>query len=237
MSTRPLPSALPTSPDVIVFDFDGTLIDSAPAILSAFAAALEEKKLTPCVPLDATLIGPPLKETLMRLSGCEDSSVIDSLSSLFKKHYDTQGVLTTRPYPGVDGMLQHFRATGAALHLCTNKRLSVTQAILEHLGWQADFISVYALDMTEPRLPGKAQLLAKQIAEQGLRADRAIYVGDKHEDGLAANANGMPFHYVAWGYGELQREQMEPTWTWVQQPEHVGSGLSLAAHSDEGSRS
>jgi phosphoglycolate phosphatase len=216
-------------PDTIVFDFDGTLVDSAPAILTAFAAALDDEGRPPCVPLDATLIGPPLKETLMRLSGSNDSGLIERLSALFKQHYDTQGVLTTPAYPGVEDMLRRLRTQGTALHVCTNKRLSVTLAILEQLGWQDAFISVYALDMSEPRLPGKAQLLAKQISEQKLSAEQAIYVGDKREDGLAANANGVPFHYAAWGYGDLQRTQMEATWTWLQHPEQVHNGRSLAA--------
>lgn len=205
--------------ETIVFDFDGTLIDSAPGILKAFSAALCEVGMEPQVPLDSRLIGPPLTETLIRLSGNDDAKLIQSLSNAFKQHYDTVGVLNTKAYPGVENMLKRFVAAGSALHLCTNKRISVTQAILEHLGWAGEFISVYALDMVEPRLAGKPQLLSKQIVEQGLAAERTIYVGDKQEDGTAADANAMAFYYAAWGYGELKREQLESHWTWLNHPE------------------
>ncbi|MEI7611254.1 MAG: HAD hydrolase-like protein [Betaproteobacteria bacterium] len=215
--------------ETIIFDFDGTLIDSAPGILNAFSAALREVGIEAQAPLDSRLIGPPLRETLIRLSGSDDAAVIQSLSHSFKQHYDTVGVLNTKAYPGVDNMLKRFVAAGSALHLCTNKRISVTQAILEHLGWAGEFISVYALDMVEPRLPGKPQLLAKQIVEQGLVAEKTIYVGDKQEDGAAADANTMAFYYAAWGYGELKKDQLKTNWTWLNHPETLCTIAEIAA--------
>lgn len=205
----------------IVFDFDGTLIDSAPGILDAFSAAMDDAGIVPCVSLDTSLIGPPLAETLMRISGSNDATLIRSLSEKFKHHYDRAGVATTRAYPGVDSMLDDFLAAGALLHVCTNKRLSVTHAILENLGWKKRFVSVYALDMVEPRLPGKIQLLSKQIAEQQLDPASTIYVGDKREDGHAAEANDLDFYYASWGYGDLQLKHMSTRWNWLNQPDDL----------------
>jgi phosphoglycolate phosphatase len=202
----------------LVFDFDGTLIDSAPGILKAFAAALHETGITPQVKLDSRLIGPPLHETLMRLSGSNDAALIKSLTEHFKQHYDSSGVAATHGYPGIAAMLDHFTQAGTVMHIATNKRLGVTRSILEHLGWQGHFASVYALDMVEPRLPGKAQLLTKQISEQQLNADTTIYIGDKREDGEAAGANALTFFYASWGYGELLREQLDENWHWLNQP-------------------
>jgi len=203
---------------VFVFDFDGTLIDSAPGILEAFAAALSDAGIVPAVSLDSSLIGPPLAETLARISGSNDSAVIQLLSGKFKRYYDSAGVAATHAYPGVDAMLDRFSATGSVMHISTNKRFSVTQAIIEHLGWNDRFASVYALDMVEPRLPGKAQLLSKQIEEQGLDPARTCYVGDKREDGHAADANGLAFYYASWGYGGLERGQLDSGWNWLNQP-------------------
>jgi phosphoglycolate phosphatase len=202
----------------LVFDFDGTLIDSAPGILEAFAATLHETGIVPKVDLDTRLIGPPLQETLTRLSGTDDSTLIRSLTERFKSHYDSSGVAATHAYPGVNAMLDHFAQAGAVMHIATNKRLGVTRAILENLGWQDRFATVYALDMAEPRLPGKTQLLAKQISEQRLVVDTTIYIGDKLEDGEAASANGLTFFYASWGYGELKREQLDKNWHWLNQP-------------------
>jgi phosphoglycolate phosphatase len=201
-----------------VFDFDGTLIDSAPGILAGFAAALQAAELTPCVPLSESLIGPPLAETLMRLSGSEDAKLISFLTEQFKLYYDTTGVVTTPAYPHVQAMLEGLMDTGVELHIATNKRLAVTHAILDHLGWRDYFASVYALDMVTPRLANKPALLAKQIAEQDLNKTNTIYIGDKYEDGEAATANQLGFYYAAWGYGGLQRTQMETDWNWLDCP-------------------
>ncbi|MBZ0105894.1 MAG: HAD family hydrolase [Sulfuricella denitrificans] len=203
---------------VFVFDFDGTLIDSAPGILEAFSAAMNDAGIVSCVPLDSNLIGPPLAETLMRISGSSDAALIRLLTEKFKHHYDSAGVASTHAYPGVETMLERFMETGVPMHVSTNKRLSVTRAIIEKLGWQDRFASVYALDMVEPRLPGKAQLLSKQIGEQGIDSARTCYVGDKLEDGHAADANGLAFFYASWGYGGLERGQMDARWRWLNHP-------------------
>ncbi len=202
----------------LVFDFDGTLIDSAPGILNAFADAFHEIGITPKVALDSSLIGPPLKETLMRLSGSNDPALIQSLSEHFKHHYDNTGVAATNAYPGIEEMLNEFSKAGAVMHISTNKRISVTHAILARLGWQNNFASVYALDMVEPRLPSKTHLLSKQIGEQRIDPSITVYVGDKFEDGEAAKANGLAFHYASWGYGNLQRAQLDDNWNWLDRP-------------------
>ncbi len=209
--------------ETLVFDFDGTLIDSAPGILSAFAEALRETGIAPCAPLDHSLIGPPLAETLRRLSGSDDAALLQSLTERFKHHYDGAGVTATCAYPDIEAMLDHFEKAGTPMHISTNKRLSVTHSILEHLGWQDRFVSVYALDMTTPRLPGKAQLLAKQIVEQQLDPSSTVYIGDKLEDGQAADANKLSFRYASWGYGDLKREQLDSGWHWLSHPADLTS--------------
>ncbi len=201
-----------------IFDFDGTLIDSAPAILSAFASALKETGLTPQVELDDRLIGPPLAETLSRISGSNDTVLIQTLTERFKAHYDRDGVTATDAYPGIEQLLQRLSAEGFVLHIATNKRLSATQSILDHLEWRQYFSSVYALDMVEPRLSSKAALLQKQLAELGLSPLHACYIGDKLEDGQAAAANSLRFHYAAWGYGDLVTSTLPTEWHWLQQP-------------------
>ena len=64
------------SPQAILFDFDGTLIDSARSILAGFELALAREGLQAAVPLSASLIGPPLPKTLAKLAGTEDPAVI-----------------------------------------------------------------------------------------------------------------------------------------------------------------
>jgi phosphoglycolate phosphatase len=121
--------------DTLIFDLDGTLIDSSASILAGFAAALDDLKIAPKLPLTATVIGPPLHETLANLTGSSDAGLIDSLTSSFKNYYDTEGYKATTVFSGVDEMLKQMHAAGAALHIATNKRLLPTHLILKHLGW------------------------------------------------------------------------------------------------------
>lgn len=190
----------------IIFDFDGTLIDSAPSILSSLAMALDEAGIACRVPLTSSLIGPPLQETLSILTGVHDPDVIHTYVESFKCRYDGGGYKETRVYPGVAELLVALKSSGFSLHLATNKRYAPTLLILDYLGWRSLFQSVYALDLFDPRLPDKSALLEALMDEHALIPGDAIYIGDKAEDGLAAENNNLEFLGVAWGYGDFSGE-------------------------------
>jgi phosphoglycolate phosphatase len=188
---------------VLIFDLDGTLIDSAPSILSSLAMVVDEGGITARVPLHKNLIGPPLQETLSLLSGEDDPHVIQTYAEAFKRLYDGGGYKGAKVYSGIAEMLAVLNSSGFVLHLATNKRHLPTRLILDHLGWGHLFQSVYALDLYEPRLPDKCALLKCLLAERAIRSADAIYIGDKMEDGFAAERNGLSFLGVEWGYGDF----------------------------------
>jgi len=210
----------------IIFDLDGTLIDSAPAILESFRAVFEAAGRKPVRPIDASIIGPPLAETLALLSDDPDHAVLQDLAARFAAIYDTTGLLRTEAYAGVDAVLRHLHRQGLTLHIATNKRLFPTRKILEHLGWSALFHHVYALDLFEPRLPDKATMIQRLLADQQLPHDRAIYVGDREEDGLAAQRNELPFLAATWGYGSLTPAELQPGWGLLARPEDLPAAVA-----------
>ncbi len=185
----------------IIFDFDGTLVDSAPGILAAFGAVLRERDIAPLLPLTPALIGAPLAETLARLAGWSEPDRLTPLIDEFKRSYDTEGVRATPPYAGVEPMLQKLIIRRIRLHIATNKRLSATRLILDHLGWTEYFASVYALDMREPRVPDKGTLIGEQMLREEMNRGATCYVGDRIEDGEAAERQPIPFVFAGWGYG------------------------------------
>lgn len=189
------------APRAIAFDFDGTLVDSAPGILSGMALALEKNQIQPAVPLDAGIIGPPLRATLALVSGQEDDALLDRLVADFKQCYDGSGYRATAPYPGIGAALAQLVERGHALYLATNKRGTPTRLILDHFGWTPLFSAVYALD-EHADCADKKQMLAKMLADHHLSASTTPYVGDTDADAAAARHNGMPYIHVAWGYGE-----------------------------------
>jgi phosphoglycolate phosphatase len=187
----------------IVFDLDGTLIDSSRSILQGFDAALREQGLVPRVPLDSRLIGPPLPEALRTLSGEEDPQRLGALAKSFTDYYDTEGFKSSDPYPGAGAMLQALRSSGAVLHIATNKRLLPTQRILQCLKWQEYFDAVYAIDKRPgQRFADKASMIAHLMASLEMQPADGFYVGDRDEDRAAATANGLAFVLVTWGYGD-----------------------------------
>ena len=187
----------------VLFDFDGTLVDSAPVILSCFSRALEVHGLQARTPIVASLIGPPLRQTLATLSGSDDGALLDALAATFKDVYDSEACLETPAYAGCQQALEQLREQGFSLAIATNKRLLPTQRIIAALGWQALFSAVYASDSYPERYTDKAGMIAALLEDGGIAAQAAIYVGDTVADGRAAAANGVEFWPVAWGYGQF----------------------------------
>ena len=198
----------------VVFDLDGTLIDSAGAILASYRAAFAACGLTPAQSIEADIVGPPLGETLRQLAGSEDSALINRLADAFRQSYDMDGLRETLAFPGIGDMLQALHTAGMRLSIATNKRIHPTRLIVEHIGWGDvfDSDSIYALDLFTPPLPNKAAMLGRMLVDQGIDARRAVYVGDRIEDGAAAEANDLPFIAATWGYGIQCDEGMPVHW-------------------------
>ena len=117
----------------VIFDLDGTLINSSESVLGSFASAFENCNRELKYPLTEEIIGPPLMETLSNLSGTKDPSVLELLAQQFKKNYDEEGFLQTKVYPGISVMLGILTRHDICMYVVTNKRIPPTLKILHHL--------------------------------------------------------------------------------------------------------
>jgi len=186
----------------VLFDLDGTLIDSAPSILDSMRAAFVELGCEPVQPLEPSLIGPPLIPTLRKLRGDTlGGPSVDELASAFKAHYDREGYRGSVVIEPMPALMDELAAQGRELYIVTNKRLHPTRLILDHLGWTSRFRAIYALDALTPAAASKGQLLRHIVADHQLPAARCWYVGDRDEDAQAASEAGLPCLRVPWGYG------------------------------------
>ncbi len=188
-------------PAAVLFDFDGTLIDSATSVLAGLQYALTSASVEARCALDASIIGPPLRLTLAKLAGSDEPALIDRLAASFREHYDTGGYKHTEVYEGVPAMLQTLHDAGIALYIVTNKRILPTLRILDHLGWRTWFKAIYALDALQPPAANKPQLVASVMLKHELAAARTWMVGDSEEDRRSAETNGLRFFAASWGYG------------------------------------
>ncbi|HEC74402.1 MAG TPA: HAD family hydrolase [Methylophaga aminisulfidivorans] len=183
----------------IIFDLDGTLIDSSKGILQAVEMAFKYCKIEMQIPLNDELVGPPLTQLLIMLSGTENETVIAQLADEFKRSYDTEGYKETTIFDDIEFMLSELYQRGFKLFIATNKRKIPTEKILAFFGWSDFFEGVYALDACEQAI-NKSELISYVLKEHQLDTYSSIYVGDTIPDRLAATVNGLEFVMVSWGY-------------------------------------
>jgi phosphoglycolate phosphatase len=186
--------------DTVIFDLDGTLIDSAPSILSSIKASFEEVGIKPAQPLTSNLVGPPVGLLFKSLLSDKNMKELPLLIEVFKRHYDELGYLETLVYKGVSEMLQKLNQMQFRLYIATNKRIHPARKIIKHLGWTELFTELYALDYCSPAFPHKAAMVKELLEKTSRKGSKAIYIGDRNEDVDAALASDIPIIMAAWGY-------------------------------------
>jgi phosphoglycolate phosphatase len=184
----------------VIFDLDGTLIDSSDSILNSMKVAFEQCDITPCQPFLASLIGPPLHVTLATLAGTDNPDVITQLATRFMAHYDSVAYKKAVVFDGIDKMLNDLISQGYTLYLLTNKRIIPTLKIINYLSWETIFKGVYALDQLE-HTKNKTELIAHVVDINHLDKTNTVYIGDTEADRLATHHNGLHYLMVTWGYG------------------------------------
>ena len=198
----------------IVFDLDGTLVDSAPDLVGTLNALLLEQGAAPVsFEQGLSFIGEGARRLLER--GFEarglptTPEVMGPMFDRFLAHYDAHSTDLTRPYPGVVAALTRLRAAGARLAICTNKLTPLSEHILEKLDLARFFDAVIGPDRAPAAKPDPRHLLAT-IAAAGGDVDRSVMVGDAATDADAARAARVPLLLVSFGYAHVPPEELKP---------------------------
>ncbi len=183
----------------VVFDLDGTLIDSAPDIRAIANRVLAEAGGAPItIEQTRSFIGNGASvfvERMRRARGIGDCEH-DRLHRAFLALYDNAFELT-QAYPHVVEVLNLLKSEGARLGLCTNKPIRPAKRVLEHLGLLDFFDAVFGGDSLPVQKPDAAPLLA---TFQALRAEAGVYVGDSEVDAETAVRADVPFLLFTEGY-------------------------------------
>ena len=199
-------------PTAIVWDLDGTLVDSAPDLASALNTVLDMRGFfTLSINEVRKMIGngvPKLVERGFNAVGIRpDPAQLDELIAMFVKEYKVCATDKTRPYPGVVEALQEIHSMNIPMGVCTNKPEAFTRQILEGLGISGYFSSVVGGDSTSARKPDPEPVLA---CLRGLVAEPAssLMIGDSVHDVHAAHAAGVKIGVVPWGYRSAPVEDL-----------------------------
>ena len=196
-------SAMPAAL-AIIFDLDGTLVDTAPDLLAALNAVLVVEGHEPVVPKDLRhMVGhgarAMFEHALLRSGAPVAPERLISLTDRFLAHYRVNIAKDSRPFPGVPETLDLLAAQGAGLGVCTNKAQDLTELLLNELKLTRHFPAIFGGGRTPYSKPDPRPVLEVITALKG-RPDRAVLVGDSQIDVTAARAAGIPVIVMSYGY-------------------------------------
>lgn len=194
-------TALPYPYPLVIFDLDGTLVDSAADIAEALNRTLEDQQL-PRVP-EATVhtwIGDGVRRLVEQaFTAAGHTASLDDVMPGFMRHYEACLLRSPRLFDGVVPALQELRERNVTLAICTNKPHAMVGPLLAHLGVQAYFALVLGGDSLPERKPSGAPLRHIAAAFE-VAPSAALMVGDSITDYRAAVDAGMPIALVRYGY-------------------------------------
>jgi phosphoglycolate phosphatase len=198
----------------IVFDLDGTLVDTAPDLISALNFVLDREGLAP-VPLHVArnLIGAGARRLIERgleLEGREASPQdIARLTADFIGYYADHIADASRPFEGLESALDDLSSRGFRLAVCTNKLEWLSKRLLDELGLSARFAAICGADTFGVSKPDPA-FLRETVARAGGEMSSSIMVGDAGTDIGVARRAGVPVIGVSFGYTEVPIAELKP---------------------------
>ncbi len=198
----------------VVFDLDGTLVDTAPDLAGAANGVLTEIG-RPSLPVEALrpYVGQGARATLRHAlevtGGGVDEATLNGLVDRFLVVYTGRISAHSRPFPGALAALDALAAAGAVLGICTNKREAPARQLLDELGLLPRFAAVVGGDTCPTRKP-EPESLAETLRRAGGRA-YGVMIGDTTADTGAANALGIPSIGVSFGYSPLPASEIGAT--------------------------
>jgi phosphoglycolate phosphatase len=203
-----------TSIRTIVFDLDGTLVDTAPDLINALNHILVREGMPP-VPLHSarTMIGAGARRLLERgleLDGrAFEPADINRLTVDFIDHYAAHIADASRPFEGLEAALDDLAARGCRFAVCTNKLEWLSKLLLDRLGLSGRFSAICGADTFGISKPDPA-ILRQTVARAGGEMSSTLMVGDAGPDIGVARRAGVPVIGVTFGYTEVPIAELKP---------------------------
>ena len=198
----------------VIFDLDGTLVDTAPDLVAALNFIFGREGLPP-VPYDAarnmvgrgarSMIERGLAEHGRKLAAGELNRLVED----FIGHYAEHIADRSRPFPGLEATLDELAANGYRFAVCTNKLEGLSRRLLDALGLSSRFVAICGADTFGIQKPNP-ELLRRTIARAAGDTGRAVMVGDSDIDIATARAAGVPVVGVDYGYTETPVAELSP---------------------------
>jgi len=198
----------------IVFDLDGTLVDTAPDLLASLNVLFAREGLDPVDPVAGrAMIGGGVKRLIERGLAQQGrtftSAHVDELFAVYIAHYAEHIADLSRPFPGVEAALDLLASRGNRLAVCTNKLAWLSVRLLERLGLAERFDAICGQDTFGVQKPDP-EVLRETVRAAGGAIEDAVMVGDSATDIRTARAAGVPVVAVDFGYTEVPVAELAP---------------------------
>lgn len=195
--------------DVVSFDLDGTLADTAPDLAASLNHVLGELGRPTVDPASVRhLVGQGARALIRKglaASGDASEDLVERGYPLYLDHYAANICVGTRCYPAVEEALDALAACDVRLAICTNKPERLTRLLVDALGWRGRFAAIVGADTLPVRKPDPLPL-REAVARAG--GGRAAFVGDSITDAETARAAGLPFVAVSFGFSDRPADQL-----------------------------
>lgn len=186
----------------VLFDMDGTLIDSGPGIVSSMSFAFKNYDYDIDTNKITDAIGLPLMPMIQKLLSDANNETVNGIAKDFRAHYAEAGLYDSELYDGVDEMLKTLSGE-YDLFIVTSKPKSFAESIAERTGIGKYFLSITGPDM-DFAAKKKSELISELMNDRGLTSENCVMVGDRAEDVNAAIANNIKTVGVTYGYGSAE---------------------------------
>jgi phosphoglycolate phosphatase len=201
-------------PLTIVFDLDGTLVDTAPDLVATLNVVLARAGLQPVAYADARpMVGGGVRVMVERGINANarllPTAEIDRLERDFIAHYADHIAVHSQPFDGVEATLEQLAESGCRLAVCTNKLEWLSLRLLDALGLRPKFRAICGADTFGVSKPDPT-ILNRTIERAGGDRTRAIMIGDSSTDIATARAAGIPVIAVDFGYSDIPVAELKP---------------------------
>jgi len=189
--------------NAVIFDHDGTIVDSAPGIRKSANAAFAELGFPLMeMPQFMPFLGPPLTQSFMDFAGMDFDQAQRAIA-IYRREYNAGNCFCLDIYPGMERLLRKLRAAGVKTAVASSKPTVYLEKILSGIGLRGLFDTVCGVDLG--RLDeSKADTIAAAARAVGVPHGRCLMVGDRRFDAEGAAALGMPCAGALYGYGTQQ---------------------------------
>lgn len=194
--------------EAVIFDVDGTLLDTTEGVLNSVKYAMREKSLE--IPSDEYLrsfIGPPIQNSFAKLYGLEGKE-LQELTDLFRNRYKSTELLKAKPYDGLFEVLSNLKNAGIKIGIATYKREDYAITLLKHFGFDKYTDVMHGADNNN--VLKKKDIIELCLKEMGVEDyKRAVMIGDSDNDALGADHIGIEFVGVTYGFDFAKPEDVQ----------------------------